>query len=51
MVYSGELFGDWHGDLIAAGLSSRALVRLEIRGDEASEADRYPNSGTGTTLP
>lgn len=42
MVYSGELFGDWHGDLIAAGLSSQGLVRIEIRGDEAREAERYP---------
>ena len=42
MAYSGKLFDDWHGDLIAAGLSSQSLVRIEVRGDEAREIDRYP---------
>lgn len=42
MVYSGELFGDWRGDLFSAGLSSMALVRIEVDGDEAREAERYP---------
>ena len=42
MVYSGKLFGDWNGDLLAAGLSSQALVRIEIRGNEAREVERYP---------
>jgi glucose/arabinose dehydrogenase len=42
MVYSGKLFADWRGNLLAAGLSSQALVRLEVRGDEAREVDRYP---------
>ena len=42
MVYSGSLFADWRGDLIAAGLSSEALVRIEITGEEAREVERYP---------
>jgi glucose/arabinose dehydrogenase len=42
MVYSGELFEDWRGDLIAAGLSSAALVRIEITGEDAREVERYP---------
>jgi glucose/arabinose dehydrogenase len=42
MVYSGELFADWRGDLIAAGLSSAALVRIEITGEDAREVERYP---------
>ena len=42
MVYSGKLFADWHGDLIAAGLSSAALVRIEVTGEEAREVERYP---------
>ena len=41
-VYSGKLFADWRGDLFAAGLSSEALVRIEIDGDTAREAERYP---------
>jgi len=42
MVYSGKLFAGWHGDLIAAGLSSEALVRIEIAGEDAREVERYP---------
>ena len=42
IVYSGELFPEWRGNLIAAGLSSAALVRIEVEGDEAREVDRYP---------
>ncbi len=42
IAYSGELFNDWRGNLLAAGLSSQSLVRIEVRGDEASEVDRYP---------
>ncbi|MDJ0748988.1 MAG: PQQ-dependent sugar dehydrogenase [Woeseiaceae bacterium] len=41
MLYDGRLFDDWRGDFFAAGLSSRALVRIEIDGDEAREAERY----------
>ncbi len=42
IVYSGKLFADWHGDLFAAGLSSNAIVRMEVNGDAAKEAERYP---------
>lgn len=42
MVYRGDLFRDWRGDAFAAGLSSRAIVRIEIDGDTAREAERYP---------
>jgi len=42
IVYDGNLFLDWRGDLLAAGLSSQAIVRIEIDGDEAHEAERYP---------
>ncbi len=41
-LYDGELFSDWRGNLIAAGLSSSALVRIEVDGDAAREIDRYP---------
>lgn len=41
MVYDGELFGDWRGDAFAAGLSSRAIVRMELDGENASEVERY----------
>lgn len=42
IVYDGDLFPDWHGNLLAAGLSSQAIVRIEIDGAEAREAARYP---------
>ena len=41
MFYGGELFADWHGNAFAAGLSSRAIVRIEMDGTEAREVERY----------
>ena len=41
MVYDGELFSDWRGDGLAAGLSSRSLVRIEFDGNDAREAERF----------
>ena len=42
VVYSGDVFADWHGDLFAGGLSSRAIIRIEIGDDGAREAERFP---------
>jgi len=42
MVYRGDLFPGWRGDAFAAGLSSRAIVRIELDGDTAREVERYP---------
>jgi len=41
MFYGGELFEDWRGDALAAGLSSRAIVRIGFDGDDAAERERY----------
>lgn len=41
MVYRGDLFRDWRGNALAAGLSSRAIVRIELDGDAAREVERY----------
>ena len=41
IIYSGELFGDWRGDALVSGLSSRAIIRIALDGDEAREAERY----------
>ncbi len=38
---SGGMFADWRGDALAAGLGSRAIVRIEIDGDSGREAERY----------
>jgi len=42
IVYGGEAFGDWRGNALAAGLSSQAIVRIELDGDTAREVERYP---------
>jgi len=44
IIYSGELFGGWYGDALVSGLSSRAIIRIALDGDEAREAERYDMS-------
>lgn len=41
IIYEGNLFGAWRGQALAAGLSSRSIVRIELDGDDAKEIDRY----------
>ncbi len=41
MFYSGDMFPDWKGNAFIGGMSSKALVRVEINGDEAHEAERF----------
>ncbi len=41
MVYSGDLFPDWRGDFLVAGLKSQAIVRIETDGSNAREVERY----------
>lgn len=41
MVYKGDLFGDWSGDALIAGLSSQAIVRVSLDGSSAREVERY----------
>jgi glucose/arabinose dehydrogenase len=41
MIYRGNLFSDWRGNAFVAGLSSRAIVRIELEGDDAREAERF----------
>lgn len=41
IVYSGALFPAWKGNLFIGGLSSEALIRIEVNGDKAREAARY----------
>jgi len=42
MIYRGDLFADWRGDALAAGLSSQAIVRIRLGEDSAEEVARYP---------
>jgi len=41
LFYDGNSFADWQGDAIIAGLSSNALVRVEMNGTAPVEAARY----------
>ncbi len=41
MFYSGSEFPEWQGDAFIGGLSSEALVRVEIDGSTAREAERF----------
>jgi len=40
-LYDGKLFSDWHGNLLASGLSSQSLVRIDVDGDNAKEVERF----------
>lgn len=42
MVYSGKLFPQWAGDLFIGGLSSQALVRVDVNGTAAAKGDQWP---------
>jgi glucose/arabinose dehydrogenase len=41
VIYDGEMFADWKGSAIIGGLVSRALIRVELKGDTAQEAERF----------
>jgi len=41
IFYSGSQFPDWQGNAFAASLSSKSLVRIEIDGANAREAQRF----------
>ncbi|MEX2122991.1 MAG: PQQ-dependent sugar dehydrogenase [Woeseia sp.] len=41
MFYLGDLFPAWRGNAFLCGLSSRALIRVEIDGDTAAETERF----------
>ncbi|WP_337848167.1 PQQ-dependent sugar dehydrogenase [Sphingomonas sp.] len=42
MVYSGKMFPQWKGDLFIGGLSSQALVRVDVTGTSAAKGDQWP---------
>lgn len=42
IFYTGNAFPAWKGNVLAAGLSAEALVRVEVDGATAREAERYP---------
>lgn len=42
MVYSGKLWPEWKGDIFIGGLSSQALVRVDVDGTNARKGDQWP---------
>lgn len=42
MAYSGKMFPQWKGDLFIGGLSSQALVRVDVDGTNARKGDQWP---------
>lgn len=42
VIYSGQMFPYFQGNAFIGGLSSQALIRVEIAGNTAREAARYP---------
>jgi glucose/arabinose dehydrogenase len=40
VIYSGKLMPQWQGDAITGGLQSDGIVRIDIEGDTAREAER-----------
>lgn len=42
MIYSGALFPQWRGDAFIGGLSSKALVRVDLNGTNAAKGDQWP---------
>jgi glucose/arabinose dehydrogenase len=43
-IYSGSLFHEWKGNLLIGGLSSKALVRLVVKGDRVTGEERLLTS-------
>ena len=41
IFYRGNLFPDWRGDALIAGLTAQAIVRIELDGERAREVERY----------
>ena len=41
VIYSGDVFSQWKGDAFIGGLRSRALIRVDLDGESASEAERF----------
>ncbi|MES2336797.1 MAG: PQQ-dependent sugar dehydrogenase [Pseudomonadota bacterium] len=42
MIYSGAMFPQWKGDIFIGGLSSKALVRVDVNGTTATKGDQWP---------
>ena len=41
IFYSGEMFTEWNGSFLLAGLRPRAIIRVAVDGDTAYEVERF----------
>jgi len=41
IIYNANVFPKWKGNAFMGGLRSQALIRVEINGDKAKEAERF----------
>lgn len=41
VIYSGDMFNDWKGSAFIGGLSSKALIRVKLDGENATKADQW----------
>ena len=41
LIYTGDLFPQWKGDALIGALSGQALIRVDIDGDKARNADQW----------
>jgi glucose/arabinose dehydrogenase len=41
IIYSGDMFPEWKGDAFIGGLSSEALIRVDIDGTNAAKGDQW----------
>jgi glucose/arabinose dehydrogenase len=41
IIYTGAMFPEWRGDALVGGLSGQALVRVDLDGASAREAERW----------
>ncbi|SHI84957.1 Glucose/arabinose dehydrogenase, beta-propeller fold [Tessaracoccus bendigoensis DSM 12906] len=42
MIYQGDLFPDWEGDAFIGALSGKALIRIDLFGEDAILAETWP---------
>ena len=41
VIYDGAMFDGWRGDALIGGLASQALIRVDLDGETAREAERF----------
>jgi glucose/arabinose dehydrogenase len=41
IIYTGDYFPEWKGNALVGGLASKSLIRIEISGETAREAERF----------